>query len=470
MRHRLINLAWIFYEKAALLILSIASFIVYALLLGPELFGLGVLAITLIEAVGVIFCSVLEDPMVRRRVRSKRLYASVFWYGGAGALLAAILLPLACLLFDASPLFVALVAVSSLKLVMTVQSRPFVAELRRQRNFKALANRTLAGKIVGATAGILAALSGLGAWAVVIQALLMECCALAMLLYWQRGLITARLKFRYFLQLVQSGLPLGVKMFSRGMLVRAVTLVLGSVSDATTVGYFSFANRLVDLPRLALSDGLLSYALPAIAKRAKAGPEVGRFICAISLSTATLMVPMFLGAMMLGGDLIHLFFDARWQPASGAFTWLCLLAAFRCLVMYVPATLVAMGKARWGMEIDLILLLLALALVWLFGSHWGVMAAVAAVGVQLSGDLVIKTIQLNKLFRLQWPVLLWDYAQIGIACVLMIGAIAWVQADQQTHLAGLFVSVVLGITVYLTSLSALKPGWVRGIMNSLRQG
>lgn len=470
MRHRLVNLAWIFYEKFSLIGLSIGSFMVFALLLGPEQFGLGVLAVTLVEAIGIIYCSIIEDPLVRRTRCSKSLYASVFCFGGLLALGSATMLVAGSLLFGASELFIGLVALAGVKLVATVLSRPFVADLRRKRNFKSLANRTLAGKLIGTTVGILAALWGAGAWAVVLQAVMMETVSLILLLYWHHDLVSSKADIHRFGLIFRAGLPLGVKMFSRGMLVRAITLVLGMVSDATTVGYFAFANRLVDLPRLALSDGLLSYALPAIAKRANQGPDVGRFVSSISLSTTTLLAPLFLGAMVLGGDLIHLLFDAKWQLAITPFQCLCLLAALRCLVLYVPATLIALGKARWGMEADLLLLLGALLITWLYGSEWGAMAAVAAMALQLSGDLLIKLYQLHKLFSPRWQPVLRDYGFVALAAVLMMASIELLRVPQFLPLPEVLMAIATGAAVYFLGLFTLRPGWARGLINSIKQG
>src|SRR5690606_30892097 len=78
-RERLTRLAWIFSEKFGLILLSMLSFFVFAHLLTPEELGVGVLIIVIVELVGLLFSSLIEDPLVRRPQVTPRQRATAFW-------------------------------------------------------------------------------------------------------------------------------------------------------------------------------------------------------------------------------------------------------------------------------------------------------------------------------------------------------------------------------------------------------
>ena len=63
--HRLVTLIWIFTEKFGLIFLSMITFVVYARLLSPAELGVGTVIIAIVELIGLIYSSVLEDPLVR---------------------------------------------------------------------------------------------------------------------------------------------------------------------------------------------------------------------------------------------------------------------------------------------------------------------------------------------------------------------------------------------------------------------
>ncbi|GAB3015005.1 oligosaccharide flippase family protein [Bowmanella dokdonensis] len=468
MRHRVINLSWIFFEKFGLIGISVCSFLLYALLLGPSQFGLGVLALTLAETFGVVYCSLLEDPLVRRRDDMSKSAASVFWLGGALSLVTSVVLVGAIWLASDDGLFVALVAFACLKLLASVMARPLVAMLRRERNFKALANRTLAGKVLGALAGIGAALGGAGAWAIVLQAVVMDCFALLWLLRGRWQHVWGPVSWPVFLSIAKEGSSIALKMLSRGMLVRGMTLLLGATTSTTVVGYFSFANRLIDLPRQALSEGLLSYALPAIARRANEGHQVGRFVSDLSVYTALLMVPLFVGALAVGPDIIRYAFDEKWHAAIVLFQILALLAALRSLVLYVPATLAAMGQARIGVGADICLSLLSLGLVWWLSPALGAMAAVLALTVHTTLDLGFKCYQISRVTQLDYQRLAYDYGRILLASTLMLGVVWMLSRQFAMDFAMILIAVLTGLLVYLISFSLLKPNWYKGLMLVMR--
>ena len=77
---RLTTLIWIFTEKFGLIFLSMITFVVYAHLLTPTELGIGTIIIAIVEVVGILYSSVLEDPLVRLERLEDKHISTAFWF------------------------------------------------------------------------------------------------------------------------------------------------------------------------------------------------------------------------------------------------------------------------------------------------------------------------------------------------------------------------------------------------------
>ena len=77
--HRLVKLIWIFTEKFGLIFLSMITFVAYARLLSPTELGVGTVIIAIVELIGMMYSSVLEDPLVRLERLEDKHIATAFW-------------------------------------------------------------------------------------------------------------------------------------------------------------------------------------------------------------------------------------------------------------------------------------------------------------------------------------------------------------------------------------------------------
>ena len=181
-KHRIIRLLWIFFEKFGLVFLSIFSFFIYAHLLLPEELGQGALVLGVVELITLIFTSTVDSSFVRLDKVSTKQDATLFWAGNLFSLSSMALINIGTFIYTTNPEIRLLMAVASTLLLLQMASRVYVAHMRRSGNFKALAMRTLLGKIVGMAVGIGAAYYGMGAWAIVLQAISMQFIATSMLM------------------------------------------------------------------------------------------------------------------------------------------------------------------------------------------------------------------------------------------------------------------------------------------------
>ena len=317
---RLKNLFWIFVEKSGLIFLSFVAFYFFAKYLSADEYGLGVLAIVIVEFIGIFFSGLWNEPLVRRSTKVAESYSSVFWLGGLGVIILMPIFNLGILFFTDNNELTLLTSIASIKVLAVVLARPFVAQLRRNKDFKLLAVRTLFGKIVGAFVGIILAINGFGSLAVVSQIVVMQVLELLVLIWGNSGLIRSKVELTLFIKLSSEGIPIAVKDVLTGSLVKGTIIILGITTSPTIIGYFAFANRLIDLPFNSIRNGVKSYVIPVMARRSEVDRNIGPLMSNLTFATAVFTFPIFIIFSTIGPPFISLLFDENWDSRYSHFS------------------------------------------------------------------------------------------------------------------------------------------------------
>lgn len=458
---RLVTLLWIFSEKFGLIVLSMITFVIYARLLTPTELGIGTVIIALVEVVGIVYSSMLEDPLVRLERLEQRQISSAFWFCVLVSLLSILLICLAAVWYTPSPQLQWLTAVASVKILFTLMARVYVAQLRRSGDFKRLATRTLLGKVVGGVGGIVVALLGYGPWAVIAQALIMEAVALLVLMRADRRPMPFALDLPFLRALLKSGVPVTVNALSSQTLQRGINLVLGITAGAQAVGMFNLAMRIIDLPRTAIYNGLMSYALPVFARRSG---EPARLQAIISDSTAVsgfVLTPLFIGIALTANDLILLVFGNQWADAVPMLQLLAVTAALGNLAMYMTTALVAVNRAHLTLKAEVTTTLLALALVYGLGPLYGGMAAALALLMRVLLITPLQVRGLNHAIGYGWRAFLDANYRSLLAALCMAAVVMWVSTRSGLHgYSHLLADIALGAATYALVYSLLHRRWL----------
>ncbi|WLG88191.1 oligosaccharide flippase family protein [Pseudomonas cucumis] len=458
--HRLMTLIWIFTEKFGLIFLSMITFIAFARLMSPAELGMGTVIIAIVEVVAILYSSMLEDPLVRLEHLEEKHICTAFWFAVLISLASIVVISFAVMLYTTSLMIQWMTAAASVKILFTMMSRVYVVEMRRTSNFKMLASRTLLGKVAGGVGGIAIALWGFGPWALIAQVLIMEFVSVVVLMLGNRRRIAFYIDGPFLRELLRAGAPVAINVMSWHMLQRGVNVVLGITAGTHAVGMFNIAMRIIDLPRTAIYNGLMSYALPVFARR---GTDTPRLIGLISDSTAIsgfLLTPLFVGIALTAEDIILLIFGAKWAEAIPLLQVLACTAAIGNTAMYATTALVAINRTHLTVKAEVATTLLALALVYSLGHRYAGMAAALAL---LARMVIITPLQmrgLNTAIGYGWrPVFESNYRSV-IATLIMAAVVVFVSSHLglrgYLHLA---CSIGIGTLTYALAYSALHPRW-----------
>lgn len=375
-------------------LLDLAATLALARLLSPEEFGLVGLAaavtgfLTLFQDLG-LSTGTIQRPALRHEEVSR-----LFWINlGLGASLAALTAALAPLLalFFGEPRLLGVVRVLAVGFVFGGAAVQHDALLKRNLRQGRLAGVELAAVAGGGGAGVLFALAGAGAWALVAQTLVyggLRCALLWWVCDWRPGPPWRGASVREHLRM--GGHVTGftvVNYFARNL----DDVLIGRFVGMEALGLYRQAYRLLMLPLRQLNAPIASVARPALARLTDEPERYRRAY--LRMLDKVLFLTMPLGGVLLvhAGLVLEVVLGPRWRPAEAMFRWLGLLVFSQPMANTMGWLFISQGRTadmfRWGLVgSSLSMISFAAGLPW--GAE-GVALAYAGSGLVLRAPLLL---------------------------------------------------------------------------------
>lgn len=328
--------------------LSAVTTFVLALFLGPEDFGLVVVAISFVGLIELFVSQGFVGAIVQRAELEDIDLDSIFWIVlGLGLVLTlggAALAGQVAAFYEIprlAPLIQALSLCVLIKGLTVVQE----AKLTREMNFKSLAVRTNLSVIVGAAVGVSLAIGGAGPWALVGQSLARGMSGLIVL--WRAAHWTPKL--RLHVAHAREMVVFSIKYFPATLFdylgTQAEPLIIGKFFGEAAVGIYRLAMRLLDLVITVVTRALWYVSFPYFSEaKGDAAQLRGRVSDCLRYS-ALFSLPV-LAVMGLESPALVQLLGPEWAQASAVIRILCVYGALRALVLFVGPVLVALGRPQ----------------------------------------------------------------------------------------------------------------------------
>jgi PST family polysaccharide transporter len=344
-------------SNALKLALQFAIVPVLARLLGPSAYGVVALAMPFILLSGLIVDAGLGAGLARRLEVSPDLESTVFWLtAGFGACLALLVCALAwpiALVIGVPHLAPILAVLSPVLLVGGLLSAAH-ARVVRERRFGVFAAGDFVTTTAAALAALGAALSGWGAWSLVVQ----------QLVYWGTKAVwifaAARLpaprRFRPSLarELVGFGLNATGAKISEFVSLNVDNLLVGILLGVTALGGYAVAFQVVTIPSLIISAPLYMSMFTAVARRSGEPGGAHDLVLSCVRALALGITPVFVG-MALSADLaVPLVLGPKWTFASGLIVRLAPAGMLFCVFTFTAAVVLGAGRADQQFRLALI--------------------------------------------------------------------------------------------------------------------
>jgi O-antigen/teichoic acid export membrane protein len=346
------NVLWSGVEAATAAALAFTSAFVVARLVGPSEVGVGAAAVAVHVLLWVAVNALFADPLVQRVSVDDESFSSALWasvaVGGAAAVLqVALAQPMAWWLGDDR--LIPMSALLALPLPLVGAAGPVQGLLTRNRAYKALAGRTLIGQGLGTITGVAAAFAGRGAWALVLQQVVISSAGAVALLARSPSrphFIVHRQDLRGMLRI---GLPLTASTLIQHGRYRLFALLIGGTAGAAALGQVHMAFRLVDTVRDLAFTAQWRLMLPLLSERQQDLPGL-RAVLDRCLAWSSLLAFPLCGVMALSiQPLVQILLGAVWQPSGAAALPLIALTAWLFLTFPPGVAVVACGVPRYAL-------------------------------------------------------------------------------------------------------------------------
>lgn len=296
--------------------LQIGVTAVLARALAPSAFGLVAMA-GLVLRFGQYFAqmgvgqAIVQRPVLRQEHVPAGLWASVI-LGAAFSALAWVGAPFAAAAFNSEALTAVLRAMGMTFLIGGT-STTARALLRRGMRFRALAIADTSAYVIGyAGVGVLMALSGYGVWSLVAAALCQALISSIVCNVFARPRAVPVLAWRPYAEILGFGSTVSIISFLEFLNSSLDTIVVGRLSGAASLGYYSRALSLTGLPMQYMSTSLSSVLFPSFSRVQAETTRLRNGYLSVITIFAGVGLPIAFGMSAAAQEIVAVLLGPRW--------------------------------------------------------------------------------------------------------------------------------------------------------------
>lgn len=363
--------------------------VVLARLLSPRDYGIAGMALVFAAVVPILSELALGAALVQRKHITEGDKSTVFWTTvTTGALLTALGILASWPLSDyyGEPSVQPLFASFSFAFLIFALGATHSALMTRDMNFRGLEIRTITAVTLGATVGIILALEGYGAWAIVGQYLATATASLILL--W--AFCTWRPRFTYSLSSLRALASYGGNVFGSHVLLQlapnAQNLMIGRALGAAPLGAFVLAQNVVLIPFNRIAAPIQQVLFPAFSLLQDEPRAIAAMWLRANQVIAAISVPALLGLIVVAPDFVNLVLGGRWGGATPVIQALAIVGIVQALQRLNLSILQARNRTKALLWFSVGSFVAAVSSV-VIGLHWGV------VGVAISYAVVTIFVQ-----------------------------------------------------------------------------
>ena len=332
LEHKVVSgVAWSFTEKLLTMIIQMVVSIVVARQLMPSDFGVMAIMTFFTSVALAIVDSGFSQTLIRKAEPSDEEYRSVLVFNVVVSLLLYVVLvalakPLATLyaspvIADIAPVLLLVLPINSLCVVQTVM-------YTREFRFALLSKIVFVSSLVSGVVAVVMAFMGFGIWSLVAQRLLQMGVKAAAFWLLRRWRTAARFSFGALRAMAPFSLRLLATDLIAAIYNNVAQLFIGKMHTTSTLGYYSQAQKLKDLPVTSTVQAVQGVTYPALSQiaddKAKFTDGYLRILRLLSFA----IFPVMLGFVAIADDMFLLLLGQRWMPTVPYFEILSLSGLF----------------------------------------------------------------------------------------------------------------------------------------------
>ena len=310
---------WAIAESLFSLGHGVLSIVVIGMLVSPDELGLAGAALATAAIIELMFSGGMQDTVIRTRSSDTTSTDTAFTISIGWALAGVVACFLAALVVAhiyGNPLLFPMIVFASLIGAANTLSAVPTAMLIRKMRAAALTRRMMLGKVAGIVALSLFALTGYGAWAVVLGSIVAALTMAISVMISAARLPRPRFRRTKAREFFVFGFAVGLENLIWGLTTRSFILLFGFFHGVNALGYFQFAMKLVDETANLIQTAANRFGLAYFSAIRRDAIELLSSFAIGTKLVCSVAFPVLLMLAILGSDVVSGLFPAQWDAAG----------------------------------------------------------------------------------------------------------------------------------------------------------
>jgi len=342
-------LIWSFIDKFGQQIIYLATGIVLARRLSPDEYGL-VAALALFTAISTTLVgSGYSRALMNKPIVTTEELNTVYYYNiGVGIFLYIILFFCAPLIsmYYTKPILTPLSRVLFLTIIFTAFTNTQDFVLTKKMDLNSITKANLFSLLPASLLAMIAAIMGLGVWALVIQALLMS--FFKMLTFWYYGKWSSSKIFKYSILKDLFPFSIGVLLMN---LVNTIfnniySLLIGRFYSIHQLGIYTQGSKYQDIPTGLIYNTFRSVSTPLLSSINEDNERLKRVLSKLIKTISLICFPVLFGMILIAKPLIIALITEKWLDSVPILQILCISGIFTTLNNVLQESILAKGKSQ----------------------------------------------------------------------------------------------------------------------------
>lgn len=449
---------WSALEKLSVQLISFVLGIVLARLLTPAEYGTFGLLIVFITISQVFIDSGFSQALIQTKDRTYKDISTVLSFN--------ILVAFICyfILFLTAPFLADFYEIPDLKNLLRVLAISLILNslftvpstlLTIEMNFRLIAKITFISTLISGIIAIIAAYSGLGAWALVIQVLVKG--FISTLLFWYTIKKAPKINFykKSFKKLFSFGSKLLISNLLANILSNLNAILIGKYIGTRQLGFYTRGTQFTDMAYSVINSSINSVLLPSLSTVQDDIETLVSYCRTLLKMTALITVPIFLCLAIYSESLIILLLSDKWAMAIPIMQIFCVARLITIMIGISSNMLYVVGRTDLSLKQEYFKIAVRVVLLLIALPH-GIYYIALAELVSTSLHFFINNYYPGKLFNYGSKEQLRDIFKIVISGILMALTGFWFMKLFDNHLFKLLITTPILAFIYILTIKIFK--------------
>ncbi len=343
------GIVWSAVEKFGVKIISFLSNIFLARMLTPDDYGcIGMLAIFIVISNAFVYGG-FSSALIQKKEPTATDYSTVFYWNLIVSVFFYIFLyctaPKISVFYNL-PLLRDVLRVQGIILFINAFNIIQITQLKKQLNFKKLAQINIYASLLSVFVAVSLAYLGYGVWSLVLQQL----CAgvFSSIFLWFKSQWKPNWNFskKSFRELFSYGSYLLLSDLLNSTVDNIQGLIIGRLFPAATMGYYSQAKRLEEIPTTSISQMVQQVTFPVFAKIQDDKKKLFFAVKKSLLAMNFINIPLMTLLWVIAEPLIVTLFSDKWLHSVSYFQILCVAGLVNCMQSVNYQVVSAVGRSK----------------------------------------------------------------------------------------------------------------------------